>query len=497
MPAPFGQPQPDWRSALLQMLQAPPSSDNLEFLRRWQTAEGGNGPQRNNWLNTTMPGGQSINSVGVQQYPSQDVGIQKTAQTLLQHGGHDYAGIVAALRAGNGSTAANTAQEEFAKWSGTQGAATAAYIKNFGGDVNPNAPQAGVPVFDAQAMGMSPGELNKFFKQLDDTRAQEAQDAHQQVQQMNSARDQAFGQLQQAQQQPMPQNDPKAEFFTNLLGNLSQALSPQMNGQQAASSTLEDNIGSLTKQRTEKMQLLIQNWDHLASQAEKFGDLEKATNLHAKSHALMEKMQIMAQNAHTNAMGRLASAKTQKDTDAAAALVTKNHYDKQMASIQAMRVTARTTRNAALKNKNQNDSKVQALHLDANRKEANADFQEKQLNETGKISEPDILPHIAETVRNEMLQHPNGQRENIKHAILAMSGDEWRSEYGKLGISREELINAVENIWPKESGAQVPSDHRMTAKERRDAHNAILKSIGPAIGAIPTALGGLRTGLGY
>jgi hypothetical protein len=45
----------DWRHNILARIGADPYNENsLKFLDAWQQREGGNGPERFNWLNTTL-----------------------------------------------------------------------------------------------------------------------------------------------------------------------------------------------------------------------------------------------------------------------------------------------------------------------------------------------------------------------------------------------------------------------------------------------------------
>src|SRR5512146_302856 len=88
---------PGWRVALLKALRAPVTAQNLRALDAWQRAEGGGA--RFNPLNTTQMarGASSYNSVGVRNYGNPNIGVQATAQTLLNG---RYAPIVGLLRSG-------------------------------------------------------------------------------------------------------------------------------------------------------------------------------------------------------------------------------------------------------------------------------------------------------------------------------------------------------------------------------------------------------------
>lgn len=108
-----------WEAQLLSDLGMPVTSSNETFLYNWQQREGGGGA--NNPLNTTLrvPGSTSLsgNSAGVQNYPSQSVGLAATAQTI--EGGY-YPSIVGALRSGNAEAVNQSGglSSNLLKWSG-------------------------------------------------------------------------------------------------------------------------------------------------------------------------------------------------------------------------------------------------------------------------------------------------------------------------------------------------------------------------------------------
>lgn len=93
-------------SRLLEMLKLPVTAENLRFLNAWQKAEGGSA---DNPFNTTQgaPGAVNFNSVGVKRYPTVEIGLKATAETL-QNG--NYQPILDALK--KGDNAMVTAQAE-------------------------------------------------------------------------------------------------------------------------------------------------------------------------------------------------------------------------------------------------------------------------------------------------------------------------------------------------------------------------------------------------
>lgn len=93
----------------------------------------------------------------------------------------------------------------------------------------------------------------------------------------------AFGAFQQAGQQPEQQVDPTRAFAATLAGNISQAISPRMGGQQAASDAIAVQQDKFHQQHLTTLNALQMNYNRLASQAENAGNHEQAADLHQKS----------------------------------------------------------------------------------------------------------------------------------------------------------------------------------------------------------------------
>lgn len=111
-------------SQVLQRIGAPITNANLAFLNIMQRGEGGDGPERYNPLNSTlpMPGSWTINSVGVRGYQTESDGVIATAATLAPSSGTAYyPTIVHILRSGPTSLSAfvNPAvEQELMTWQG-------------------------------------------------------------------------------------------------------------------------------------------------------------------------------------------------------------------------------------------------------------------------------------------------------------------------------------------------------------------------------------------
>jgi hypothetical protein len=99
-----------WATTFLAAIPEPVTGCNIGFVTAWEAAEGGNwnNAARYNPINTTErePGSWSMNSVGVQAYPSWQEGMQATV-TTIRNG--NYQGILDALAAGDSAQAAANA----------------------------------------------------------------------------------------------------------------------------------------------------------------------------------------------------------------------------------------------------------------------------------------------------------------------------------------------------------------------------------------------------
>ena len=110
-----GAPAGEWAAAICRALKAPVNTQNVYTFAGWFRNEGGGG--QNNPMNSTL-GSQypAINSDGVRNYPTPDIGVTETVATL--ENGY-YPAIVAALRAGVGLANPDaTAAAELGTWSG-------------------------------------------------------------------------------------------------------------------------------------------------------------------------------------------------------------------------------------------------------------------------------------------------------------------------------------------------------------------------------------------
>lgn len=140
------------------------------------------------------------------------------------------------------------------------------------------------PQPDPQDQGIGALGMNPQLAMLMQGMEQQLQAMTQRAQGMQGQADQLFGQAQQLAGQPMQMN-PMADFGANLLGNMSQAIAPQMNGQQVASQTIASDRQRQLQQRQERLRLLVDAHDRMAREAAEAGN----TAEHAKYLAAAEK----------------------------------------------------------------------------------------------------------------------------------------------------------------------------------------------------------------
>jgi hypothetical protein len=102
-----GQHRTHWSIALLDLLGAPVTGENLRLLAAWIGAEANDVTLRNP-LATTMPslGARSVNDHGVKGYPSDEIGLDATVRTLRLGA---YTEVVAALMRGDSAVRVATA----------------------------------------------------------------------------------------------------------------------------------------------------------------------------------------------------------------------------------------------------------------------------------------------------------------------------------------------------------------------------------------------------
>lgn len=98
--SPSDQTRADWSHAILAAMGMPQTTENIDSMVCWMTAEGAGG--QNNPLNTTLATSGvvgAVNSVGVKNYATPADGVRATAETLAFG---SYAPIRAALLSGHG-----------------------------------------------------------------------------------------------------------------------------------------------------------------------------------------------------------------------------------------------------------------------------------------------------------------------------------------------------------------------------------------------------------
>lgn len=133
-----------------------------------------------------------------------------------------------------------------------------------------------------------PPSLLMPFQQLGNAQTEMENAAAEWEKHVRGMQDQAnslFGTMQQQMDAPTPSASPVSQFLINLLGNTSQALAPNMGGQQAAQQALESPIKSAMARRQERLSMLRDTYDRMATAALNSGN----DMLHAKHAQAAEK----------------------------------------------------------------------------------------------------------------------------------------------------------------------------------------------------------------
>lgn len=114
----------DFAKDILIAAGLPDTADNISLLQRQMSEEGMPGSE-NNPLATTLPekGSKSVNSVGVQSYPTADEGVVADAATLQGMGS-----LMAALKSGNATPQDYATALENSNYEGTGGASNPANV---------------------------------------------------------------------------------------------------------------------------------------------------------------------------------------------------------------------------------------------------------------------------------------------------------------------------------------------------------------------------------
>ena len=128
----------DFYKAVLKLLDAPESDENLKFLKAWRQAEGGTAT--NNPLNTTFKLSKDENATnynykGVKNYSTPNFGIEATARTLLLP---YYKCIVEGLRNNIGANKISECPDMMVWSTGQPGDSKGKYVnKVLQGNINP------------------------------------------------------------------------------------------------------------------------------------------------------------------------------------------------------------------------------------------------------------------------------------------------------------------------------------------------------------------------
>lgn len=268
----------------------------------------------------------------------------------------------------------------------------------------------------------------EFRRLLEEAKAQHAA-ASQQMQQYS-------GQMDQLVNAPPPENDPKQAFMTSLMGNLSQAISPRMGGQQQAQGLLENDLQGKRTQRQSQYSQLAMKYMQAAKQAEQSGDMERSTRL--------QQMALKYADAQTKAGTADAEqrAKDKKYNYEAFAQLASSKLAQELASIKEARELNRRKTKDGVQVKSQDTENK----LDRRERHARRDYEHQTKAAYGRLNDPaatgfgDIPDLLTSQVGQWRAMIKKGNIKGLKEAVALAEQDN--------GFEPGDLWNAIKGDIP-------------------------------------------------
>lgn len=321
---------------------------------------------------------------------------------------------------------------------------------------------------------------------------------HQQATDAQGASDSSFQQLLSAAQQPAAQMDPHQEFVGRLLGNLSQAIAPSMNGQQQAEQVLAERKHVLQQQQMQRLQLLSQHHDELSKRATAAGDTETA----AKQAALAFKHGKTLDAMNTVFSENMANQRADRG-NAAQVMAAQIAAD---AHIQASGQSAKLPPDLAVLDRtfaeNQDAANTRIAQLDKmgskaprgrmqqeKRSVAESQYARQQVAQLalhggsapkGWKPEPLVIGLAATEIQDLLHAKPSATLKEALALIDGAPGNDETWHFADRGIGKRELKAVLTQMWPKDGPpgeASTPTGFSPAAiKARRAEHIRRVKS---------------------
>lgn len=297
------------------------------------------------------------------------------------------------------------------------------------------------PVLDAKELGAPSGYLADIFSQLQKNSSEdlgEVQKAHGEAQQQQQAMLQQL--MQQAGSQP-EQVDPKQEWLSTLMGNLSQAMSPQMGGLEQATAGIDRKRQELKDIHSRRMGIMAQQYEELADRAHELGKTEDALKYGKKSQDLLE------------------AIKADHDEQRVVAARTKANSPKgEAASVTTLKMkqaveTIKAELDVAVKRLNKTDSKGKGLKgtdlMQQRRKVAQLQLDYAAARDDGPPKNV-LIEHVNDVIAQAKAS--NTPREKVlakfEEARRNQKDETW--PLGEYGIGIKEFTAALEAAWEPE-----------------------------------------------
>jgi hypothetical protein len=314
-----------------------------------------------------------------------------------------------------------------------------------------------LPVVDAKAFGLD-GMLADALKYYYSGSADMLGQTQSSLRDAQAQQQDLMGQMQQNVDQPAPENNPQAEFMTRLMGNISQVLAPQLQGQQQAEQTIQKPLDDIQRQRGQHFQLLAQKHQEAARRAEKLGDQETALkhyNAVEKHLKQVERLSGLIKNRDDNASREKIAADKRaggsggSKADPALAQVTGPMRDR-------MKSLAKSIDSGKLKGDALMKARREYTNLSKSNRATLANYKPGGPLEATQV---DVIDEIGADVLKQATAKGWSKDQVIRY-ISRLPGGETNWEHGQEGITKHEFKMWIEDNMqdgPQQGGGAAPT----------------------------------------
>lgn len=288
---------------------------------------------------------------------------------------------------------------------------------------------------------------------------------------------------------PTPELDPRREFMARLAGNISQAIAPQMGGQDTAERSVGERRASMIQQHSRRVELMGQHYDELAARAKQLGDIETALKYQTKAESMktrleaalaLEKIAAQREGDRLQASATVQAANARADANPKLPAILQavlDPFDKEAAQLQAQVNDLRGRSVSKGANKGRADKMLaQAMRRLATLEEARtsglAAYQAGDLTKAMSIlgNPKDILDVVAEAYINDWNTNKRGDGASLLRAIGNMDQD--NAFFTRGGFGRNDLQSRVAQLYRAASAPEAPMSMQEEIAARREQRRA-------------------------